>query len=164
IKDIEVRIKNSRDMLQNISNKIVELKNYSHEVASLIDLINHISSQTQMLSLNAAIEAARVGEHGKGFSVVAMEVRKLASETEKVSKKIEEVINTLLEEITNISKSMEDEMTHMDSNYSILYETNENFINILETLNLGKESLEGIKDATNENNYMIEEIASNITK
>lgn len=164
IKDIEVRIKNSRDMLQNISNKIVELKNYSHEVASLIDLINYISSQTQMLSLNAAIEAARVGEHGKGFSVVAMEVGKLASETEKVSKKIEEVINTLLEEITNISKSMGDEMTHMDSNYSILYETNENFINILETLNLGKESLEGIKDATNENNYMIEEIASNITK
>ncbi|NLK43836.1 MAG: hypothetical protein GX300_05530 [Tissierellia bacterium] len=163
IKDIEIKVKNSRDMLQNISNKIVELRNYSQEVVSLVDLINSISSQTQMLSLNAAIEAARAGEHGKGFSVVAMEVGKLASETENVSKKIEEVIYTLLEEINTISKSMGDEMNHMDSNYCVLSETNKDFEAIVETLNLGKESLEGIKTATNENNSMIEEIASNIT-
>lgn len=164
IKDIEVRIRQSKDMLQDISNKIIELKNYSHEVASLIDLINKISNQTKMLSLNASIEAARAGEQGRGFSIVAMEVGKLASETENVSMKIEEVIQTLLDEINKISKSMENEMAQMDSNYSLLSESNKSFNNILETLNLGKESLEGIKMATSENNSMIEEIAANITK
>ena len=69
----------------------MELRNYSQEVVSLVDLINNISSQTQMLSLNAAIEAARVGEHGRGFSIVAMEVGKLASETENVSKKLKKL-------------------------------------------------------------------------
>src|SRR5690606_3770192 len=74
------------------------------------------------------------------------------------------VIYTLSEEIYTISKSMADEMSHMDSNYCVLSETNKDFESIVETLNLGKESLEGIKAATNENNSMIEEIASNITK
>ncbi|MFA7534034.1 MAG: methyl-accepting chemotaxis protein, partial [Tissierellaceae bacterium] len=61
ITDIETMIKNSRDTLQDISNKTAELRDYSHEVVNLMDLINNISNQTKMLSLNASIEAARAG-------------------------------------------------------------------------------------------------------
>ena len=79
-------------MVEESSEKIVKLKNYSDEVGGLVDLIHSISSETKMLSLNASIEAARAGEEGRGFSVVAMEVGKLAEETDKASKKIEGVI------------------------------------------------------------------------
>lgn len=164
ISDIEDRIVNSKNMVEESSRKIVELRGYSDEVVALVDLINTISNQTKMLSLNASIEAARAGEHGKGFSIVAMEVGKLANETETVSKKIEEVINRLKREIVYISESMESEMKYMDENCEVIESTNKEFISIIETLNLGKESLEGIKESTDGNNSMIEEITTNITK
>ena len=162
--DIELRVKASKDMLQNISNKMLDLKNYSDEVVKLVDLINNISGQTQLLSLNASIEAARAGEHGRGFGVVAMEVGKLAMETEDVSKKIEEVVNTLISEINFISDNMGEEMTNMDSNYRVITSTNKDFAHTLESLNIGKESLEGIKDSTSENNLMLTDISNNISK
>jgi len=161
---IEDRIINSKIMVDKSSRRIMELRNYSDEVGKLMDFINSISNQTKMLSLNASIEAARAGEHGKGFSIVAMEVGKLANETEIVSKKIEEVIYKLQDEIVLISESMADEMKYMDENCQIIESTNREFISIIETLNLGKESLEGIKEVTNKNNSMIEEITTNITK
>lgn len=164
IDDIEDRIINSKNMLDKSSKNIIELRNYSDEVVSLIDLINTISNQTKMLSLNASIEAARAGEHGKGFSIVAMEVGKLANETETVSKKIEEVINRLKNEIRSISESMENEMKYMDENCEVIQSTNKDFISIIETLNLGKESLESIKEVTRENNTIIGEITTNVTK
>ncbi|WMM25353.1 methyl-accepting chemotaxis protein [Tissierella sp. MB52-C2] len=161
---IEDRIINSKSMLENNAKKVVELRNYLDEVVNLVDLINKISNQTKMLSLNASIEAARAGEEGKGFSVVANEVGKLANETETVSKKIEEVIHRLKDDIVFISNSMESEMDYMDENCGVMEKTNQEFIGIIETLNLGKESLEGIKESTGENNSMIEEIVTNVTR
>lgn len=161
---IEDRIINSKNMVAESSKKIIELRNYSDEVVSLVDLINTISNQTKMLSLNASIEAARAGEHGKGFSIVAMEVGKLANETETVSKKIEEVIHGLKDEIVLISESMANEMKYMDENCEVIESTSKEFNSIIETLNLGKESLEEIKKVTGENNSMIEEITANITR
>lgn len=164
IHHIEDRIVNSKNMVDKSSKNIIELRNYSDEVVSLIDLINTISNQTKMLSLNAAIEAARAGEHGRGFSIVAMEVGKLANETENVSKKIEEVIKRLRNEIVLISESMEGEMKYMDENCKVIESTSEEFSSIIETLSLGKESLEGIKEVTKENNSLVEEITTNITR
>nr|WP_229768515.1 methyl-accepting chemotaxis protein [Tissierella pigra] len=151
-------------MVEESGKKVVELRNYLDEVVNLVDLINKISNQTKMLSLNASIEAARAGENGKGFSVVANEVGKLANETETVSKKIGEVINRLKDDIVFISKSMENEMEYMGENCEIIEKTNKEIMSIVETLNLGKESLEGIKKSTGENNSMIEEIATNVTR
>ncbi len=164
IHDIENRIINSKTMIMGNSEKTMKLKNYSDEVGGLVDLIHSISKETKMLSLNASIEAARAGEEGKGFSIVAMEVGKLAEETDKVSEKIEEVINILREEISVISESMSDEMKYMDENCRVIEDTNEELGSIVDTLNLGKESLEQIKTATMQNNKMIEEVTMNIDK
>ena len=77
------RIKESRDMAERTLREILTLNSYSDEIVSLIDIINSISKETNMLSLNASIEAARAGQEGKGFAVVAMEIGKLAQATKE---------------------------------------------------------------------------------
>lgn len=161
---IESRINNSKNMVGESSTKIDELSNYFDEVVGFVDLINGISNQTQLLSLNASIEAARAGEEGRGFAIVAMEVGKLAAQTESVSKKIEEVIKNLKIEINHISKSMGEEMKYMEENAHVVEKTNREFRSIIDTLNVGKDSLEEIKEYTGENTTLIEDINHNIEK
>lgn len=164
IDDIEIRMNNAKDMFETTTEKMVQLNNYSNEVGGLIELINSISKETKMLSLNASIEAARAGEDGKGFSIVAMEVGKLAAQTDEVSKKIEQVMNVLKDEIENITQSMNNEMNYMAENCKVVEDTNKELVIIVQTLNLGKESLEEIKNVTGKNNEMIEDVTLNIHK
>lgn len=164
INHIDERVALSRDMTEKFSKQVLQLKNYSDEIVGLIDLINSISRETNMLSLNASIEAARAGEHGQGFGVVAMEVGKLAKETEEVSVKIEETIYTLKEEIDLIAKNMEEDMKYADENCSIMASTQEELNTIIDSLNMGKVSLEEIKENTSESNETIEKVAKNINE
>ena len=162
VKFIEERIKESKELTEKLSDGILHLKDYSDEIVGLIDLINSISKETNMLSLNASIEAARAGEHGKGFGVVAMEVGKLAKETEAVSVKIEEIVYRLKGGIDTIADSMKADMEYSKANYHIIKKTNEEFENIVQGLNIGKSSLEDIKEVTEKNNKIIQEVNNNI--
>jgi methyl-accepting chemotaxis protein len=108
--DIEALIKGVADTAAanlESARKIGELERQSEEIGKIVQAVTRIADQTNLLALNAAIEAARAGEHGKGFAVVADEVRNLAEISEKSARGIQEVVNEIQNQVKVVSADTE---------------------------------------------------------
>ncbi|WP_294962259.1 methyl-accepting chemotaxis protein [Sulfurimonas sp.] len=106
ILDLSSRVENSSQTEIELAGKIEQLSQDAEQVKDVLTVINDIADQTNLLALNAAIEAARAGEHGRGFAVVADEVRKLAERTQKSLLEINATINVIVQAISDASEQM----------------------------------------------------------
>jgi methyl-accepting chemotaxis protein len=114
VEDIVSSINALESEISNSTTVIRQLKTDSENIGTVLDVIKNIAEQTNLLALNAAIEAARAGEQGRGFAVVADEVRSLAQKTQDSTHEIESLISTLQLGSDNAVKSMDNNKTSIE--------------------------------------------------
>lgn len=135
-KDAVEKMNNLKDSTEKTAEEIFKLNESSREIEKIVVTISDIAEQTNLLALNAAIEAARAGEAGRGFSVVAEEVRKLAEQSSQSSRQIAELISNIQYEINETVKAMESNNKEVKYGVASVTESSNRFSDILNEINI----------------------------
>ncbi len=124
-----------RHKIQTIAELILELSDFVQSISSTIGLVEDIAEQTNLLALNAAVEAARAGEHGKGFAVVASEIRKLADESKQATTKIISLINDIQQTANSTVLATEEGTKEIESGLELAHTISENIEQLINAMN-----------------------------
>ncbi|MDR3542966.1 MAG: methyl-accepting chemotaxis protein [Desulfosporosinus sp.] len=162
-------VRKAVDEMQAISSKVTEAADVvnslgikSGEIGEIVALITNIAAQTNLLALNAAIEAARAGEQGRGFAVVADEVRKLAEQSSEAAGKISGLVNEIQKETTKAVKTMNDGTAAVEDGITMVNSAGEAFRDILQGVNDFSQQAQAVADVVEKVGASTEIIVSSI--
>jgi methyl-accepting chemotaxis protein len=148
--------------IQGLAGEVHALEADSAEIGSVVDVIHNIAEQTNLLALNAAIEAARAGEQGRGFAVVADEVRTLADRTRKSTQDIQAMIERLQQGTKTAANAMQQGTKKVESTVMLAEEAGAALVKITEGINIISGANIQIASAAEEQGAVAEEINRNI--
>ncbi|MCZ4371161.1 HAMP domain-containing methyl-accepting chemotaxis protein [Vibrio diazotrophicus] len=162
-------IDNSVDEINQLANSIKkanqvieQLASESNNIATVLEVIRNIAEQTNLLALNAAIEAARAGEQGRGFAVVADEVRSLASKTQKSTEEIQNMIDKLQSGVKDAVSSILDGSNRVEKNVELSVNIQQMFESIQSSATIVSDMATQIATATEQQSSVSEELSTNL--
>ena len=150
------------EKVQNGARRIEQLDQRTNEMSAMLEVISTIADQTNLLALNAAIEAARAGEQGRGFSVVADEVRALASRTQVSTEEIRKTIEGLKNEVVDCVSTMREASELAESQLEAIFTVETELQTIAEAVREITELNQQMENASNEQSVVSESINHNV--
>ena len=162
ISDTVDGMKKIAEVVKNAAVTVTELGASSEQIGTIVQVIDDIADQTNLLALNAAIEAARAGEQGRGFAVVADEVRKLAERTTKATKEISEMINKIQRDTGEAVKSMELGTNEVENGLMLTEKSGNSLNDIVESVTKVDEIIGQVAAASEEQSSAAEQISRSI--
>ncbi|WGV99748.1 methyl-accepting chemotaxis protein [Vibrio sp. YMD68] len=155
--------RNIEHSIEETTKIVNQLREYSIEIGTVVEVINTISEQTNLLALNAAIEAARAGEQGRGFAVVADEVRSLAAKTQQSTVDIQEIISRLQKQAEEANQYMESNMSLVNDSRSISEQLRSSFVEIANSVTLISDMNTQVATASEEQSGVTQDISQNVS-
>lgn len=153
-------LENIESSVENIENKAEILETSSKKIFNIVEIINKITDQTSLLALNAAIEAARAGEAGRGFSIVAEEVRKLANNSGEATGQIEVLVKSIQDEIKELVELTRLSYKQVQSGKKTTEITNNNILGIIDKIKITSFEVQEISSSIKEQKLAMDEISN----
>ena len=150
-------------LIKKTVNSITNLQEHSKHITNVVNVINDISQQTQLLALNASIEAARAGDSGKGFAVVAAEISKLALETESATKSISGVISDVQKQTQSTYEYAGRMNDKVDMSISSVRESIDSFAKVNEDVNIISTAMQSISEITSTQSQDVSDVMNNVS-
>lgn len=155
-------MENIREKVNVSTERVKQLGQHSDQIGEIIETIDDIAEQTNLLALNAAIEAARAGEHGKGFAVVADEVRKLAERATRATKEIAQIIQTVQKGTSEAVMAMGEAAVEVEAGSKLSVEAGQALREILEAVEETSVQMTGISSIVAEMTQLSAEVVNSI--
>ena len=156
--DLEVNIKSTA----GIKDKMDEVNKETKKINELVDVIKSVANQTNLLALNASIEAARAGVHGRGFSVVAEEIKKLADDTRNQVDSIQDIVSGLTSKADMATKEIETVVQNFSANKKKMDDTTEGIKGVTDSMQKINDSFVSISANVEEQTATTQEISSHL--
>ena len=163
VSDSVKNVTNLSDSITNAKGVISSLAKESQNIIAVLDVIRGIAEQTNLLALNAAIEAARAGEQGRGFAVVADEVRTLASRTQQSTENINEMLGRLEHSVNDAVNAIERGSNEVESVVAVSSQLVSAFDQVSQAVDQANEIIYQIATASDEQRQVVGEINANVS-